>query len=139
MGGIKAWVRATEYHRTCAQASSALGRHEEATYLLGGRPMARHFNGIIEVGVVDILRLFLLQSQKRYALKEAKIAACSGSLWSSASPSPPPPPSWHRICYERLVLLVAGVVEVEVWRLELGVEAAAATNSAAGGGCGCST
>jgi hypothetical protein len=39
----------------------SLRRHEETSRLLRGRPLARDLDGVLEVGVVDELALFLLQ------------------------------------------------------------------------------
>jgi hypothetical protein len=39
----------------------SLGRHEETSRLLRGRPLPRDLNGVVEVGIVEELLLFLLQ------------------------------------------------------------------------------
>jgi hypothetical protein len=39
----------------------SLRRHEDTSHLLRGRPQARDLDGVLEVGVVDEITLFLLQ------------------------------------------------------------------------------
>jgi hypothetical protein len=99
--------------------SLPLGRHEEMTRLLRGRPLARDLDGVLEVGIVDVLELFLLQPEalRVEGDKDRRLLRITVDLLLLA----PLPYLLRRlgfyVCYERLLLIelgVAGVTRVEV-------------------------